>query len=94
MVIGRPHHAYEQYLARLLRLGQSVAIAEQFGDPSAKGPMQRKVVRVMTPGTVTDEALLDARRESARGAIASVGNTPGIAGSEERRVGKEGLGPG
>ena len=76
---GVPHHAYEQYLARLLRLGQSVAIAEQFGDPSAKGPMQRKVVRVVTPGTVTDEALLDARRESALGAIASVGNTHGIA---------------
>lgn len=76
---GVPHHAYEQYLARLLRLGQSVAIAEQFGDPSAKGPMQRKVVRVVTPGTVTDEALLDARRESALGAIASIGSTFGIA---------------
>ena len=76
---GVPHHAYEQYLARLLRLGQSVAIAEQFGDASAKGPMQRKVVRVVTPGTVTDEALLDARRESALGAIACVGTTHGIA---------------
>ena len=76
---GVPYHAAEQYLARLLRLGESVAIAEQFGDPNGKGPMQRKVVRVLTPGTVTDEALLDARQESQIAALASTGKRHGIA---------------
>lgn len=62
---GVPHHAAEAYLAKLVRLGRSVAIAEQIGDPSAaKGPVERKVVRVLTPGTVTDEALLDANRDN------------------------------
>ncbi len=76
---GVPHHAHEQYLARLLRLGESVAIAEQFGDPNGKGPMQRKVVRVVTPGTVTDDALLDARREATLAATAQLGDCHGIA---------------
>lgn len=76
---GVPHHAYEQYLARLLKLGESVAIAEQFGDPNGKGPMQRKVVRVVTPGTVTDEALLDSRLESQLAAIARTEKGLGIA---------------
>lgn len=62
---GVPHHAAESYLAKLVRLGRSVAIAEQIGDPTtAKGPVERKVVRVLTPGTVTDEALLDANRDN------------------------------
>lgn len=62
---GVPHHAAEGYLAKLVRLGRSVAIAEQIGDPAtAKGPVERKVVRVLTPGTVTDEALLDANRDN------------------------------
>jgi DNA mismatch repair protein MutS len=60
---GLPYHAAENYLARLIKLGESVAIAEQFGDPKGKGPMQRKVVRIVTPGTVTDEALLEERRD-------------------------------
>ncbi len=76
---GIPHHAAEQYLARLLRLGQSVAIAEQFGDPSGKGPMQRKVVRVVTPGTVTDDALLDARSEAELAAVAQFEDRFGLA---------------
>nr|MBV6628422.1 DNA mismatch repair protein MutS [Oceanococcus sp. HetDA_MAG_MS8] len=58
---GIPVHACEQYLCRLVRKGECVAIAEQFGDPQAKGPMERRVVRVVTPGTLTDESLLDAR---------------------------------
>lgn len=60
---GVPAHSHEGYLARLLKQGQSVAICEQTGDPAAsKGPVERKVVRVITPGTVTDEALLDTRK--------------------------------
>ena len=59
---GVPVHAVESYLARLLRKGESVAICEQVGDPeTAKGPVERKVVRVVTPGTLTDESLLEAR---------------------------------
>jgi DNA mismatch repair protein MutS len=62
---GVPYHAAEQYLARLARSGQSVAICEQIGDPAtSKGPVERKVVRVITPGTLTDESLLDERREN------------------------------
>ncbi|MCC8446025.1 DNA mismatch repair protein MutS [Xanthomonas translucens] len=68
---GVPVHAYEGYLARLVALGESVAICEQIGDPAlAKGLVERKVVRVVTPGTVTDEALLDERRDTLLMAIA------------------------
>src|SRR5207344_246322 len=57
---GVPYHAVEQYLARLVKLGESVAICEQIGDPAtSKGPVAREVVRVITPGTVTDAALLE-----------------------------------
>ncbi|MEO7387095.1 MAG: DNA mismatch repair protein MutS, partial [Gammaproteobacteria bacterium] len=57
---GVPYHAAEGYLARLVRAGVSVALCEQIGDPAtAKGPVERKVVRVITPGTLTDDALLD-----------------------------------
>jgi DNA mismatch repair protein MutS len=62
---GVPYHAAEQYLARLVKLGESVAICEQIGDPAAsKGPVERKVVRIVTPGTVTDSALLEEKRDS------------------------------
>jgi DNA mismatch repair protein MutS len=62
---GVPYHAAEGYLARLVRLGESVAICEQIGDPAlAKGLVERKVVRVVTPGTVTDAALLEERRDN------------------------------
>ncbi|HWS77567.1 MAG TPA: DNA mismatch repair protein MutS, partial [Thermomonas sp.] len=62
---GVPHHACEGYLARLVALGESVAICEQIGDPAtAKGLVERKVVRIVTPGTVTDEALLQERRDT------------------------------
>ncbi|SEP80003.1 DNA mismatch repair protein MutS [Ectothiorhodospira magna] len=62
---GVPVHAAESYLARLVRQGESVALCEQVGDPATtKGPVARKVVRIVTPGTVTDEALLEERREN------------------------------
>jgi DNA mismatch repair protein MutS len=62
---GIPYHAVDGYLARLVRLGESVAICEQVGDPAtSKGPVERKVVRIVTPGTLTDEALLEERREN------------------------------
>ena len=58
---GVPYHAAEQYLARLVRAGESVALCEQIGDPATgKGPVDRQVVRVITPGTLTDDALLEA----------------------------------
>ncbi|HGJ5876981.1 MAG TPA: DNA mismatch repair protein MutS [Arsenophonus sp.] len=67
---GVPHHAVESYLAKLVQLGESVAICEQIGDPStSKGPVERKVVRIVTPGTVTDEALLQERRDNLLAAI-------------------------
>src|SRR4051812_18677833 len=57
---GVPAHAAEAYLSRLVRKGECVAICEQLGDPAkSKGPIERAVVRVITPGTVTDAALLD-----------------------------------
>jgi DNA mismatch repair protein MutS len=62
---GVPVHSLDQYLARLVRMGESVAICEQIGDPSAsKGPVERKVVRVVTPGTLTDDALLEERSDN------------------------------
>ena len=62
---GVPFHAAENYVAKLVKQGVSVAIAEQIGDPAtAKGPVERKVVRVLTPGTLTDEALLDERSDN------------------------------
>ncbi len=62
---GVPVHAADQYLARLVRLGESVAICEQVGDPAtSKGPVERKVVRIITPGTITDEALLNGRQDN------------------------------
>jgi DNA mismatch repair protein MutS len=62
---GVPVQSLDSYLARLVRRGQSVAICEQVGDPGkTRGPMERQVVRVVTPGTVTDEALLEQRREA------------------------------
>ncbi|MCU0769051.1 MAG: DNA mismatch repair protein MutS [Burkholderiaceae bacterium] len=68
---GVPVVSVEQYLARLVRLGESVAICEQIGDPStSKGPVERKVVRVVTPGTLTDMALLQAKADAALMAIA------------------------
>ena len=62
---GVPHHAVEQYLAKLVKRGESVAICEQIGDPAtSKGPVERKVVRIVTPGTLTDAALLSDKSDA------------------------------
>ncbi|MGH8278080.1 MAG: DNA mismatch repair protein MutS [Gammaproteobacteria bacterium] len=62
---GVPYHQLDNYLAKLVKLGESVAICEQIGDPAlAKGPVERRVVRIVTPGTITDEGLLDERRDN------------------------------
>jgi len=68
---GVPYHSVDGYLARLVRKGESVAICEQLGDPAkSKGPVERQVVRVVTPGTITDEALLEDRRDTLLAAVA------------------------
>ncbi len=65
VMAGVPFHSVETYLARLIKLGESVAICEQIGDPAtSKGPVERKVVRVVTPGTLTDTELLQDKSES------------------------------
>ncbi|GAB3183682.1 DNA mismatch repair protein MutS [Hydrogenophaga aquatica] len=65
VMAGVPFHSVETYLARLIKLGESVAICEQIGDPAtSKGPVERKVVRVVTPGTLTDAELLNDKSES------------------------------
>ncbi len=67
---GIPYHAVEGYLAKLVQQGQSVAICEQVGDPAtSKGPVERKVVRIVTPGTLTDEALLQERQDNLLAAV-------------------------
>ncbi len=77
---GVPHHAADNYLARLVRRGESVAICEQIGDPAtSKGPVERQVVRVITPGTLTEEALLDARRDNLVAALCLDDPQPGLA---------------
>jgi len=77
---GVPFHSVEGYLARLVRKGESVAICEQMGDPAkAKGPVERQVVRIITPGTVTDEALLDEHQETLVAAVVRDGERFGIA---------------
>ncbi|HEX8986987.1 MAG TPA: DNA mismatch repair protein MutS [Rhodocyclaceae bacterium] len=68
---GVPHHAVEQYLAKLVKLGESVAICEQIGDPAtSKGPVERAVARIVTPGTLTDASLLDEKSDSLLAALA------------------------
>ncbi|WP_039106610.1 DNA mismatch repair protein MutS [Frischella perrara] len=67
---GVPYHAVESYLAKLIAMGESVAICEQIGDPAlSKGPVERKVVRIVTPGTVSDELLLEDRKDNLLAAI-------------------------
>ena len=77
---GVPYHAVEGYLAKLVRKGESVALCEQIGDPAtSKGPVERKVTRIVTPGTLTDEALLSAERDNVVAAVFKSGETYGIA---------------
>src|SRR6185436_9629954 len=62
---GVPYHAVDQYLSKLVRLGESVAICEQIGDPAtSKGPVERQVMRIVTPGTLTDSALLEEKSDN------------------------------
>ena len=77
---GVPYHAVSSYLAKLMKLGESVAICEQIGDPAtSKGPVERKVLRVVTPGTVTDADLLDAKRDSLLVAVKPGKHRAGVA---------------
>src|SRR5437773_10414131 len=77
---GVPFHSIEQYLAKLVKLGESVAICEQVGDPAnSKGPVDRRVARIVTPGTITDSALLAATRESFIAAVSVDGARAGLA---------------
>jgi len=77
---GVPFHSVDQYLAKLVKLGRSVAIAEQIGDPAtSKGPVERKVVRVVTPGTLVEDSLLDERRDNILAAIYERDDTYAIA---------------
>ncbi|MGA0114732.1 MAG: DNA mismatch repair protein MutS [Burkholderiales bacterium] len=77
---GVPYHAVDQYLAKLVKLGESVAICEQIGDPAtSKGPVERKVVRIVTPGTLTESALLDEKSDNLLLALHRAGNTLGLA---------------
>lgn len=80
VMAGVPVHALESYLAKLIRLGESVAIAEQVGDvATSKGPVERKVVRIVTPGTVTDSELLADKQDSVLLAVVQQGKTLGLA---------------
>ncbi|MEJ2042191.1 MAG: DNA mismatch repair protein MutS [Reinekea sp.] len=77
---GIPYHAAENYIARLVQGGRTVAIAEQIGDPAAaKGPVERKVVRVLTPGTLSDEAYLNDRHENLLASVIETGEKIGLA---------------
>ncbi|MDX1810320.1 MAG: DNA mismatch repair protein MutS [Gammaproteobacteria bacterium] len=77
---GVPFHSVEPYLARLIKRGESVAICEQIGDPAtSKGPVERQVTRILTPGTVTDESLLEERQENLLAAIYQENKTWGLA---------------
>ncbi len=77
---GVPYHAVEQYLAKLVKLGESVAICEQIGDPNtSKGPVERAVTRIVTPGTLTDSALLDEKSDNVLLALSTENNSVGLA---------------
>lgn len=77
---GVPYHAVENYLSKLVKLGESVAICEQVGDPAtSKGPVDRKVTRIITPGTVTDENLLDSSADNLLAAVFERDNAFGFA---------------
>ena len=80
---GVPAHSVESYLAKLVRKGTSAAICEQIGDPAtSRGPVERRVTRIITPGTLTDEHLLEARRDNLLVAAHCAGGGWGIAGLE------------
>src|SRR5664279_5615129 len=77
---GVPYHSLEPYLARLVKLGESVVICEQIGDPAtSKGPVERAVSRIVTPGTLTDAALLDEKRDTLLLALCTSKHLAGLA---------------
>ncbi len=77
---GVPAHAAESYLRKLLKAGETIAICEQIGDPQkAKGPVERKVVRILTPGTITEDSLLDPTRDISVVSVVLVDNEIGMA---------------
>ncbi len=77
---GVPYHALEGYLAKLVQLGESVALCEQVGDPAtSKGPVARQVTRIITPGTVSDDALLNEQQDNLIAALQIEGDKTGIA---------------
>ncbi|MDO6527679.1 DNA mismatch repair protein MutS [Motilimonas sp. 1_MG-2023] len=77
---GVPHHAVEGYLVKLVQMGESAAICEQVGDPAtSKGPVERKIVRIITPGTVSDEALLEDNRDNLISCVYQSQQTFGLA---------------
>ncbi|MBK7415638.1 MAG: DNA mismatch repair protein MutS [Dechloromonas sp.] len=77
---GIPFHSLEPYLAKLVKLGESVVICEQIGDPAtSKGPVERAVARIVTPGTLTDAALLDDKHDVWLLALTTTRNTAGLA---------------
>jgi len=77
---GVPFHAVESYLAKLVKLGLSGGVCGRLGDPAAgKGPMERQVARIVTPGTLTDDALLDERRDTLLAALCQVKQVYGLA---------------
>ena len=80
VMAGVPHHSVEQYLARLIKSGESAVIAEQVGEVGVdKGPVRREVVRIVTPGTATDEVLLDPRTQNLLAAASQTGDRYGLA---------------
>ncbi len=77
---GVPYHAVDQYLAKLVRIGESVAICEQIGDPAtSKGPVDRQVTRIVTPGTLTDSALLEDKADNILLALSRTKGAVGLA---------------
>jgi len=77
---GVPYHAIDTYLAKLVRLGESAVICEQVGDPAtSKGPVERQVMRIITPGTLTDEVLLEERQDNLLAAVHANDTIIGIA---------------
>ncbi len=76
---GVPFHAVEQYLAKLVKLGESVVICEQVGEVTGKGPVERAVTRIITPGTLTDSALMPSERDVPVAAVFGINNVFGVA---------------
>lgn len=78
---GVPYHSVDNYISRIVELGRSVAICEQTGDPAtSKGPVDREVLRIITPGTITEEGLIDGAQESILLAINPLGRNPSLNG--------------